>query len=317
MDGKHSTSGENGMTIHARPYAGDADFELMRDLLRRVYTEYGPPTFAMPGDIDWWRCTTNTPREHEACRLWFDGDRLVGFAWPTPKEGNVALHPRFLHLAPEALAWIEEWAAATHPEGCTYESWSYTCEEANNALLAERGFARTGDFLQLHVYDLTGPLPTLRPLPEGYCIRHVADDSDIEPRVEVHRAAFAPSRMTVEKHRCVRAAPTYRAELDLVMVAPEGDFAAFTIVWYDEAMRMGIFEPVGCHPGHQRKGLAGAVMVEGMRRLRVLGATRAHVNSWRDDSEGAFLYRSLGFQVVDRLMVWTKRIGPPALDAQP
>jgi mycothiol synthase len=99
-------------------------------------------------------------------------------------------------------------------------------------------------------------------------------------------------------------------------VAPDGRFAAFTLVWYDAAMRMGLFEPVGCDPEFQRRGLARAVMTEGMRRLHALGAARAHVNAWRDDSAGAHAYRAIGFQVVDRLVIWKKRIGPPALPAE-
>jgi predicted N-acetyltransferase YhbS len=152
----------------------------------------------------------------------------------------------------------------------------------------------------------------MRPLPPGYRLGHVASDAEVPARVEVHRAAFAPSRMTVEKHRCVRAAPMHRDDLDLVVEAPDGSFAAFTHVWYDAETRTGLFEPVGCHPDHQRRGLAGAVMVEGMRRLRDLGATYAYVGSWRDDSPGALLYRALGFAVLDRWYAWERRLDEAA-----
>lgn len=56
--------------------------------------------------------------------------------------------------------------------------------------------------------------------------------------VAVHRNAFAPSRMTVEKYRRIMNAPTYRPDLDLVVVAPDGTFAAFCIVWFDEVNRL-------------------------------------------------------------------------------
>jgi hypothetical protein len=49
-------------------------------------------------------------------------------------------------------------------------------------------------------------------------------------------------------------------------------------------------------------------MVEGLRRLFDLGAQVAHVNSWREDSAGAGLYRSLGFAVTGRIFAWEKML---------
>lgn len=93
-----------------------------------------------------------------------------------------------------------------------------------------------------------------------------------------------------------------------MVVAPNGTVAACTIVWFDDVNRMGIFEPVACHQDYQRRGLAGAVMVEGLRRLSALGAQVAHVNAWREDSAGAMLYRALGFTVTGRIFAWEKSI---------
>ena len=72
----------------------------------------------------------------------------------------------------------------------------------------------------------------------------------------------------VDIQRC----PLYRRDLDLVVVAPDGDLAAFTTVWYDDVTRTGYFEPVGTSPDYQRKGLGKAIMTEGLRRLKRMGA---------------------------------------------
>jgi mycothiol synthase len=66
---------------------------------------------------------------------------------------------------------------------------------------------------------------------------------------------------------------------------------------------MGVFEPVGCHSGHRRRGLASAVIIEGMRRLQRLGATTAHVSS-AVGSGAENLYESLGFRIIDRDDRW-------------
>jgi len=104
----------------------------------------------------------------------------------------------------------------------------------------------------------------------------------------------------------IREAPTYRADLDLVVVAPDSSFAAFCLIWLDTANALGIFEPVGCHPDHQRRGLTRAVVEEGLRRLHGLEARTASVNSHRGDEAAARLYASTGFREIDCMEAWQK-----------
>ena len=48
-------------------------------------------------------------------------------------------------------------------------------------------------------------------------------------------------------------------------------------VWFDDVTRCAYFEPMGTYSPYQRRGLAGAVMHEGLRRVQRLGATAAFV----------------------------------------
>ncbi|HOU40148.1 MAG TPA: GNAT family N-acetyltransferase, partial [Promineifilum sp.] len=63
--------------------------------------------------------------------------------------------------------------------------------------------------------------------PRIYTIRPVRGPAESEARVAVQRAAFESEWMTVERYARVRASPTYRPELDLVIEAPGGDLAGF------------------------------------------------------------------------------------------
>jgi N-acetylglutamate synthase-like GNAT family acetyltransferase len=78
------------------------------------------------------------------------------------------------------------------------------------------------------------------------------------------------------------------------MVAPDGGFAAYIGIPYDEPNRYGIFEPVCTHPDHQRKGLARALMAEGLLRLRALGAVDVTVDTGDMAAANAF-YTAMGF----------------------
>ncbi|MCX6044699.1 MAG: GNAT family N-acetyltransferase [Chloroflexi bacterium] len=294
-----------------RFYQDEADYAQMRDLLRATYALTVPPLNCTIGDLDWRRSITNDPELMRKVQLWFDPlGLLVAFVWPGKTQIDVMIRPNHRILEQDILERAEveyRQALASDATNRAFLYFSYTDDVVRNTLLMERGYVRTDNYYPFHAQPLNH-MPGVPTLPAGYTIRHVLDEADLPARVAVHRAAFHPSRMTVEKHRQVMASPTYRPELDLIAVAPDGTFAAYTIVWLDEFNRMGIFEPVGCHPDHQRRGLAGAVMIEGMRRLYQLGATTAHVGAWREDSAGAGLYRSLGFEVMGREYGWEKQL---------
>jgi ribosomal protein S18 acetylase RimI-like enzyme len=300
------------MTMYTtRLFQNEADYRQMRGLLREGYRLAGHLAYLTVGDLDWWRNTTNDPAVLSKVRLWFhQTGKLVSFIWPGDNQIDLTSHPHHRELEVSILDWVEaEYARrlGKADEPSDFQVWCYEQDGHRQRLLHDRGYVRGTEYLALHSYPLDQPLAS-RSLPAGYTLRTFAGEAEIEARVNVHRAAFHPSRMTVEKHRQVMASSTYRPDLDLVVVAPNGDLAAYTIVWWDGINDMGLFEPVGCHPDHQRRGLASAVLCEGMRRLRDLDATIAHVNSWREDSPGAYTYRAVGFTITDRIYAWKKRL---------
>jgi GNAT superfamily N-acetyltransferase len=89
-----------------------------------------------------------------------------------------------------------------------------------------------------------------------------------------------------------------------VAIAPDGAVASFCTVWFDDVTRTGVFEPVATVPAHQRRGLGRAVMSEGLRRLRRMGATRAYVGSYSVEAGG--LYAAMGFTDYDLSEGWDR-----------
>jgi ribosomal protein S18 acetylase RimI-like enzyme len=132
----------------------------------------------------------------------------------------------------------------------------------------------------------------------------VRGEEDAEARAAVQRAAFESTFMTADRHARVRATPTYRPELDIIVVAPDGSFAAFALIWLDERNRLGVFEPLGVAVSHQRRGLGRAIMVEGMRRLAGLGARVACVETGVEEEPARRLYEATGFIELDRNHAW-------------
>jgi hypothetical protein len=99
-------------------------------------------------------------------------------------------------------------------------------------LLEGLGYAlEKPDFLALTTQSLMGDLPT-PVLPEGFHIRAVAGEQDVAQLVEVHSRSFGSS-WTEEQYLRVMRTPGFHIEREIVVVAPDGRFAAFNVYWLD------------------------------------------------------------------------------------
>lgn len=254
------------------------------------------------GDLAW---MTRQHAGHESewvSKVWLDGDRVVAWGWIKP--------PAWLSFeAPaELLGAVFDW----FEREATERPLEVAVRSPNTRALAEleaRGFAHdpAAPWIRWNVRaldDLAEPS-----VPDGYRLATMADVPDVAARVAVHRAAFHPSRVTEESYAAVMAEWPYRPELDCVVVAPDGSFAAYALAWLDEANRMGLLEPVGTHPDHRRRGLARAACLLALRNLRAAGATMARVGSRGDDAYPIplLLYESIGFRELNRSLVYVKR----------
>ena len=123
-----------------------------------------------------------------------------------------------------------------------------------------------------------------------------------------YRQAFAPESMTSAVRWRIERSPLYRPDLDLVAIGRGGEIAAFALVWLDPESKIGTFEPVGCVPAYRRRGLARMLMVEGLARLRSLGAERAIVISPERRRPANALYQSVGFETVASSRAWIRRV---------
>ena len=87
--------------------------------------------------------------------------------------------------------------------------------------------------------------------------------------------------------------------LDLYVVGPDGEYVSSCVARYDAPNRMGFFEPVSTNMHYRRRGFGREVVLEGIRRLAALGATRARVGS------GQAFYQAVGFRKIAVGHEWT------------
>lgn len=295
------------MTLHNRPYQADTDYNHMRALLIDGLNRAGLPVYATIGDIDWWRSADEDPRAVYNVHLWFDDGRPVAWAWPVDDQVDIVVHADYPALHDAALAWAEEEYRQRQGEipEKPMRAWSFISDTTRRAALAARGYQRTEDGLVLYTQPVAAA-PQPPTLPPGYRFDHVRGEADIARRVAVQRAAFESEFMTEAIARAVQASPTYQPELDLVIVAPDDTYAAFALIWLDDANHVGVFEPLGVGAGHWRRGLGRALMAEGLRRLAAREARTACVQTGFDNHRARDLYVAAGFVELDRNYVWIR-----------
>ena len=269
------------MSISTRPYEGPDDLRLMQQLCVEAW-----PSQWHVGDLAWDRFHRAGHEPEWRTTLWLEEGRCVAWAWFRQPEGELAflVHPKRRELTAEVV--LKEDARST----------SALAEDTQTVAVLERAgyVATTADepFMVRLVRDLADLVDPV--LEQGYELRH---SPELAARVAVHRAAWEPSRLTEESYANVMRAWPYRADLDCVVVAPDGSLAAFCLAWLDRENGVGEFEPVGTHPDHRRRGLATAVSTYALHRLREAGAHTAVVYARGDAAYPAakLLYESLAF----------------------
>lgn len=279
----------------------------MRRLLVETLAIAGLPVYATIGDIDWWRSADEDPRAVYMAHLWFDEDQPVAWAWPVDDQVDIVVHPHYPALHDAALSWAESEYRQRHGEipESPMRAWGFTGDAIRNDALAARGYRSTNDGLVLYTRPVIAPTTPPR-LPAGYTLDHVRGEADVTRRTDVQRAAFESEFMTEAKTRAVQASPTYRPELDLVVVAPDDTFAAFALIWLDQANGVGVFEPLGVSAAHRRRGLGRAILDEGVRRLHELGARIACVQTGLQNERARALYEASEFVELDRDLAWIR-----------
>jgi mycothiol synthase len=314
-----STHIDQDTPLSFRPYATEDDYWRLRAFLRRLL-----PVYEMRQQV-WHVARLDYARWH-VLQNCLDCPSLVGlnYFWETPEgelaaaltveglgEAHFQIDPAYRR--PELLAQMLD-AAETHLatpiDGGARRLYvfAHSREPEMAELLCGRGYIPVGKPEHSRRQSLGRNLPP-PVLPDGYELRSVGEADDLPARSWVSWKAFHPDEPDADYrgwtwYHNIQCQPLYRRDLDLVAVAPDGSHAAFVTLWYDDATRSGYLEPVGTHPDHQRRGLARALITDGLRRLQRLGAQWAYIGSYSPAAHAT--YEAVGFTEFDLLQAYQR-----------
>jgi mycothiol synthase len=300
------------MTLQWRAFTEPDDAGVLTDLMSRMtpWNEEGVG-WLHPGDVTWRLYKNLAATPGEEMRIISDASGAAVALVEVPEPGLFYVHmPHGYGDLAEVMRFAAGQAEA--------ELRSLPLEEGKDApkeietevlttqpnaatVLRDLGFTPAGDpAFRLNGQPLVGDIPA-PVLKNGAIVRHVRDDiADLRARVDLHRDVWNPSKFDLAGYHRLRTKPPYRADLDLVVETADGELAAYCIVWWDPVTKTGEFEPVGTAERFRGQGYAKAVLHEGLRRLRELGATYATVINTMEETyaPSRALYPSAGFEPV-------------------
>jgi GNAT superfamily N-acetyltransferase len=292
--------------MNMRPYNNETDYWRIRRFLQETFPlNEGQERNWHVARLDYWRwhfianCGLCEPID-DVTFLWITDDKhikavLHRFLGP---EVAIHIHPKYKteKLEEETITLAEKKLSRASTDGRRkIVIPSFDDDITRKTILQKRGYLQSGAPVNHWWRDLNDPVP-MPAIPNGYTIRSMGRADDIPSRSWASWTAFHPNDPDESYdgwywYLNIMSAPLYRRDLDIVAAASDGTIASFCTIYYDQPTQSAVCVLVGTAADHQRQGLGRAVIREGLRRLKALGAARVFANAYDAPSDG--LYRSV------------------------
>jgi GNAT superfamily N-acetyltransferase len=248
--------------------------------------------------------------------MWIDSDgNLEGVVIPEYPGGV------FLQSSPGATALqreMLEWAIAGQSQAAQNDSgsdtswlevWISETDSPLQAIATDLGFVLTSNH-QIRRHQVLEASPSvLSALPAGYAVRGLETEADYSKMAALLNAAFGRDFHSEAEYRnFATLAPSYRPDLEIVVVAPDGNFAAHAGFTAHLAESFVVVEPVCTHADHQNLGLARIAMTEGLNRCRALGIRDAYIEAWYSNPVSNHVYQQMGFINPVSEYIWRREV---------
>ena len=300
-----------------RAYQTEEDYWRIREFLREVFLLNDRRELSWHvARLDYWRwhgiLNMGDGQLEKDVFLWEATDGQIVTVLNREEAGQAFLqvHPHFRtpELEEEMIALAEGHLSVSRDDGQVLCVWANPQDALRMDVLNQRGYTKGRWAEHQWRRELDVPIPDV-PVAPGYTVRSLGDVDELPARSWASWRAFHPNEPDEhyegwEWYHNIQRMPLYRRDLDLVAVAPTGEIASFCTIWHDDVTRSAYYEPVGTTPEHQRRGLAKAMLTEGLRRLKRTGATRAFVSGYEPGPNA--LYTSVMGKEYDLSEPWVK-----------
>lgn len=309
-------AGRGDSDLKKRTYSGETDIKLLQEFNASAIARTNGCGYLHPGDIPHYLFNGNKFFDPaQVLSIWEDDAGVA--AWllvgPRHKAYDAQIRPDLRGSSLERAVLVDgdkrlvDLMSQHNIKSERIYADAFQCDTTRSGLLCALGWeleARSTYILnRIPLKDIGEPV-----LPDGYRIRAVRGVEEASAVAGVHSTAFENAGWTPDLYRKVMESPGYAAERELVVEAPDGTLAAFTVTWYDELNMTGYFEPVGVSKDHQRRGLGRALLLHGMRQMVSAGMKFATVANFSKNIAARELYKSCGFKPWHELDSYSKPV---------
>ncbi|MCA9998089.1 MAG: GNAT family N-acetyltransferase [Anaerolineales bacterium] len=286
-----------------RTYANEADLKLLQDFNAAAIAVTDHCGYVHPGDIPHRLFNGNKYYDPaEVMTIWEDEQGVAAWVLAGPRHQgfDAQLRPdlRGHDFEREILAYATDHTIDLmrrhHVDGDYIYTDAFRGDAARRDSLVALGWQMKNESPYVLNRAEIGAID-VPVLPDGFSFQSARGIEDAAALAEVHSGAFGSS-WTPELYRHVMESPGYAPERELVIQAPDGSYAAFTVIWYDHLNRTGLFEPVGTHKDYQRRGFGRAIVLYGMQQMAAAGMKFATVAHFGQNEAARGLYQACGFQ---------------------
>jgi mycothiol synthase len=236
---------------------------------------------------------------------------------------DCACHPAVeSKLFPEMLAWAGQRAEEIVETPYGHPTWFvnvFATQAGRIQALEEAGFANQTEvgedsWSKVLMQRSADPIRQY-PAPKGFTIRPLAGVGEAAAYVALHQETFGSKNMTVAWRFRTLQHPAYSPDLDIVVAAPDGRLGAFCIGWLmrgEDGVLIGQIEPLGCRPDFRGYALGRLALAEVLRRMQALEVRSILVETDNYRNTALALYESLGFRIIQGVVVFRKNYGGTA-----
>ncbi len=295
------------MDLHPYAFVPERDAERLLCFLETIRHEH-PDDYPGVNDL---RELLARPGIAADVRLWLaESGALVAFAVADPFNNLLAEgSPGVLDivLLREMVEWAADRLRHRTAVGETPPALDASCraqDATRISLFEQAGFHQQSLRSLKFRRDLKQDIPAFS-LPTAYSIRPIEGEHEYPAWVVLHRAAFDTDLMSLEERAAMAHNPGYDRALDLVCVAAEDSLAGYCFCGVEDGL--GFTDPVAVHPAHQRRGLATALLLGGLKALKQKGVAVVEMGTSSQNAGMIAAALKTGF-VLESEKIWFSRL---------